>query len=569
MQEKSKGISLYYQVESQIREKIESGKWELGSRLPTEIELANYFGVSRTTIRQAVNGMVEAGMLIRRQGSGTYIAKSPFARNRLDSQPSNAVCKYIYSPQLQDDLKRSYHNMLLTIVSHILMLHHQKLITNENGRSLLEYIMPMFERDPYHTGSNPLYEDCFLNFEQHLIANLGVALSSEYLIARSRNDMTPTMIRLTVRDSLLSVCSKLLRLIRQLLELAEEHQGKIITAHTHMQPSQAITLDHYFLAIAEALIRDLGRLMSGYDTLNLSPLGACAISGTSYPIDREYAAGLLGFDGIIENSLDAIASRDFLLELSAGYSTLGSTIDRFTQDLYIWSTHEFGYVSFSDSTSCCSSIMPQKKNPLSAEHIRSKASHLTSAYLDIIMCLKGTTYSHSRDLFECMPPFWQCTENIIAMLDLSSDMLSGLEFDYDKMKTAADGNSLTLTEISNFLERTGEYPFRSAHSVIARAVNECTRAGASLSLASLNAASNALFGKPVPITSEEFSALMNLENSVSNKKSAGSPSPASCKKMLHFLRSAAGSLGDKLSWLNYTLSVAEQKRNDTVKKIIQ
>ena len=566
---KQKGISLYYQVETHIREKIESGEWALGSRLPTENELAQHFNVSRTTVRQAVDGMIEAGLLTRRQGSGTYVVKSPYARNRLNTQPSDTVCKYVYMPFLQDDLKRSYQNLLLTIIGHILMLHRQKLITREDGQELLRFILPLMDRHAYTIGSNPLNEDCFLNFEQYLISNLGLKLGSKILIARSRNDMTPTMMRMSVRDGLLVVYARLMALMRRILALAEENQGRVITGYTHWQPAQPITLDHYFLAIAEALERDFARLLNAYQRLNLSPLGSCAFAGTSYMIDREYTARLLGFDGIVANTLDAVASRDFLMELSADFSTLGSTIARFSQDLYLWSTAEFGYVSFSDSTSCCRSIMPQKKNPLSAEHIKSRTAHLSSAYMDIVMCLKGTVYSHSRDLFECMPPFWNCMEQMTSILELTLDMLHGIVFNYDRMERLADTNNSVLTDVSDFLERRGEFPFRSAHNIVALAISEsAAKQRAGIALSDLNYISQKVYGHDTSITEEEWAALMSAHNSVSNKASEGSPSPGSCRKMFLSLRATVNRDGECLDQLLNSLQLSEQFRLEQINALM-
>lgn len=563
-----KGITLYFQIEKLIREKIESGEWALGSKLPTEHELADLFGVSRTTIRHAVEGMIEAGMLIRRQGSGTYIAKSTFARNRLSTQPTDIVCKYIYTPFLLDDQKRSYKNLLLTVESHILMLHKQNLISLPDCQTLLNTIQPLFKQPPQIIGTNPLNEDCFLNFEQYMISALGVETGSQFLIARSRNDMTPTMFRLNVRDSLLKIYVKSLSLINQLLDLARQNQGQIITGYTHWQPAYPITLDYYFLSIVEALQRDFSRLLNAYSTLNLSPLGAYSFAGTSYAIDREFTAKILGFDGIILNALDAVSSRDFLLELTSCYSTMGSTLGRFAQDLYLWSTAEFGYVIFSDSTSCCSSSMPQKKNPLSIEHIKSRTSHLTAAYLDIVMCLKGTTYSHSRDLFECMPPFWNCTEQLISILDLFTDMLEEITFDYAKMKKSVHQHNLTSTELANYLAQAMDYPFRNAHGIVALAINQSSHEHSPLTLKALNAASEQLCGHVTPITPDEFDALVHPDDLISRNISEGGTSANSCKKMLSIMCQTFDQQQQQYEQFIRSLNAATKLREDTIQSIL-
>ena len=182
--------------------------------------------------------------------------------------------------------------------------------------------------------------------------------------------------------------------MQQLRTLAEQNQGKIFTGYTHCMPAQPITLDFYFLAIAEAVDRDFNRILSAYPTLNQSPLGSCALAGTSFSIDREYTASLLGFDGIIVNALDAVASRDYLLELASHFSTLGSTLSRFAQDLYTWSSAECSYLSISDAYSCCSHYAPKEKCIVFGTHPKQNISSDQLIY--------GYTYVFKRHLFQSL-----------------------------------------------------------------------------------------------------------------------------------------------------------------------
>lgn len=567
---RQKGVSLYYHVEKYIRQKIESGEWPLGAKLPTEAELAEFFNVSRTTIRQSVNGMVEAGLLVRRQGSGTYVAQSPYARSRLSAQPSNAVCKHIYTPILQDDMHYCYQNLLWMNVSHALMLNRQKMIAREDAQKLVRFILPLLDKYPQTIGSNPLNEDYYLNFEQFLISNLGMELGGEIHMARSRNDMIPTVVRMSVRDRLLVIYDRLLALIRRLLVLAEENQDRVITGYTHWQPSQPTTLGHYFLAIASALERDFERLLHAYKTLNRSPLGACAFAGTSHPIDREYTARLLGFDEVMENTLDAVASRDYLLEIAGHFATMGSTISRFVQDLYLWSTVEFGYVRFSDATSCCSSTMPQKRNPLSAEHIKSKTAHLASGYLDILMCLKGTVYSHCRDLFECMTPFWNSLEETQKILELLTDMLQDISFQYERMERAANSNNSVLTDLADYITRTCAIPFRIAHNIVADAVKQRDLEHMpNMELPMLNNAARQLIGKELSITEEELRSVLQAGASVQGKCSEGSPSRTSCQKMMLSIRKSIDRDEQQLNQLQNSLSLTQQFREEQISSLLE
>ncbi len=545
------GIALYKQVENSIREKIEQGQWSLGSRLPTEEELSRYFNVSRTTVRKAVDGMIEAGLLKRKQGSGTYVVKATYSRSSFNAQPSDTVCKYIYTPFIKQDLKYSYTNILRTFAAHILMLKRQKLIKASDAKKILRFLLSLRDKHSDIIGTNPLNEDCFLNLEQLLTSNLGMELTSKALIGRSRNDMTPTMIRMSIRDGLITVLKKLEKLISIFLDKAESNRGYIMTGYTHQRPGQPITLEYWFLAGAEALERDMERLLDAFKRLNLSPLGACALAGTSYNIDRRYTAKLLGFDGIITNALDAVSSRDFIPEIGACFSGLGSTIGRLNQDLLLWSMDEVSYVRFSDSTSCCSTIMPQKKNPLSAEHIRSRTAHLSALYIDIVMVLKGTGFSHSRDLFECMPPFYSQMEQMISILDLATDMIPGIRFNYSKMETDATLNNSILTDISEAIEKRENIPLRIIHNILALAVEECRkRKKAEPELEDILRISRKVCDRELNITESEFEKFKDVKNSVMLKKSEGSPSPWACEKMEKSLRETLSSYSFRLKTVN-------------------
>ena len=569
IQNPEKGIALYYQVENSIREKIENGEWKVGQKLPTEPELCQFFGVSRTTVRQAVDSLVTSGLLAKKQGSGTYVTQVTTARNHLNFQPSNIVCQYIYSPFLQSDMEHCYKNLLLTNIAHITMLHKQKLLTKDEARALLQFIIPLMDMHPQTIGCNPVNEDYLLNFEEYITRNLSAELNGKMQVARSRNDMTPTILRMSIRDELLILLDRLLYFMNQLKNLAVQNQGRIFTGYTHCMPAQPITLDFYFLGILEAVDRDFHRILSVYPTLNQSPLGSCALAGTSFPIDREYAASLLGFDGIITNALDAVASRDYLLELGAHFSTFGSTLARFAQDLYTWSSADCNYVSISDAYSCCSSIMPQKKNALSLEHIRSKTSHLTSAYMDIIMCLKGTSFSHSRDLFECMTPYWQMTSELRGILELFIGTLDNISFHYEQMEDFTQRNDSVLTDLADFLVQKDHISFRSAHNIISTiSKNREGFSNAPISLRTLNNVSLKISGQKTSLTHEELIALQQPKISIKRKQSTGSPSSDSCCEMLQSAQIALQKDVDQLTSIRSALRASRNYRQEQINQIL-
>ena len=565
---KQTGIALYHQVETYIRDKIDSGQWGDGYKLPTENELASFFNVSRTTIRQAVDSMVKGGQLIRKQGSGTYVSRHPYARRRLRQQLSDDVCRYVYAPFIELDISHSYRNLLRVNMSHVLMLWRQSLISESEAAAIMAFLQPLADKHPETIGTNPANEDYLLNFEQYLISNLGLELGGRMQMGRSRNDMTPTILRISVRDSMMTIYADMIELISTILDLAEKNQGFIMPSYTHHQPSQPITLDHYLLGVAEALSRDLDRLLFSFKSLNLSPLGACAIAGTSHLIDRRYTAKLLGFDDIIVNSLDAVSSRDFLLETAAGFVSAGSNISRFAEDLYLWATEEFGYVSFSDATSCCSTIMPQKRNPVSVEHIKARSAHLTAAYLDIVMCLKGTVFSHSRDLFDCVRPYWQCIEDFRQILVLLIDVLHDITFNADRMMQRAVESHITLTDVADQLVRQDNLSFRQAHSILSSVVKDFDLDRDGLTVSQLNQVCQDAIGRDCSLTEEDLANLSSPENSVRKRASEGSPSPESCKKMMLMLRSSLDQISSRVDQIALNLRIAQDYMDSQISELL-
>jgi argininosuccinate lyase len=310
-------------------------------------------------------------------------------RERLKAEPHPVLQKYLFGPGIARDVVLSFYNMSEMNLAHALMLAKQGIISLAEARLILRELIALRDKGPEAFTPNSAYEDYYMNIENYLIERLGVEYAGKLHTARSRNDLHSTVDRMNVRDSYLKLLELLLSLRKVILTLAAKYKETVFTGYTHMQPAQPITLGHYFLAVAEALERDFQRFETAWIRINLSTLGSCAFAGTSFPIDREYTAGLMGFDGNIVNTIDAVASRDYLLELTADYAILGSTLSRLSNDLYYWATDEFGYIEIDDSMAASSSIMPQKKNPTSLEHIKAKSAHLIAAFVSVAGCLKN------------------------------------------------------------------------------------------------------------------------------------------------------------------------------------
>lgn len=460
-------------------------------------------------------------------------------RERLKVNPSEVVCKYLFEPAIAEDSKRSFVNMVHLNLAHVLMLCKQDIIEKNDAKILLEALLELKKAGSSTIELNPFYEDYYFNIEQYLIAQVGIEIAGKMHTARSRNDLHATISRMNVRDSVLELYQKLLELRSTLIRLASENKETVLTGYTHMQPAQPITLGHYFVAIAEAIERDYQRLIEAYTRLNCCPLGSGAFAGTGFNIDRKYTSDLLGFYEPIDNSMDAVASKDYLLEFSAHYATFGSTINRFANDLYIWATNEFGFIEVDDSMAACSSIMPQKKNPITLEHVKAKTSHLLSAFVSIFTCMKGIPFGHCRDLGgESIHMFWDATSQMEAILELLNNTLKSMKIKHENMESRANSNFSTVTELADELVKKEGLSFRIAHQIVGSIVSDCIDSGLSaqdITVEMLNRAGEVYASHTFDWTQEHISMILDAKYSVNNKPSLGSPSPNDCGAVIQKL----------------------------------
>ncbi len=269
-------------------------------------------------------------------------------------------------------------------------------------------------------------------------------------MGRSRNDEVATCIRIKVREELLKQMSALLKVRNVLIALSEKHINTVMPGFTHMQHAQPTTLAHYLLSYEQAFSRDFDRLKETYVRVNQSPLGAAAFASTGYPINREFTADLLGFDGIVTNTMDAVATRDFALETLANLSILMANTSRLCEELVIWSISFVQFVSLDDAFCSTSSIMPQKKNPDSAEIMRAKTGSVFGAYTAALMIVKGLPMSYNRDLQELTPHIWRGLRDAKESTRLLIDLLASAEFDTARMKEEAGKGFSTATELCRY-----------------------------------------------------------------------------------------------------------------------
>jgi argininosuccinate lyase len=493
-------------------------------------------------------------------------------RERLNSKPDETLSKFILMPVLEDDSLRSLENMMTANEAHIIMLVKQGLLRREAAQKLCEACISLKEEGPSGLEMSTDYEDLYFNIEQYIIKKTGSDIGGKMHVARSRNDLNATVARMNARTALFRICRSFNKMRKNLLCIAEDNISTIFTAYTHSQPAQPTSFSHYILALVEAFERDFDRLMFSYKHLNLSPLGSGALGGTSFNIDRNYTAKLLGFDGLVYNSIDAIASRDYLLEITAAYSTMASNINRFVYDLYIWSSYEHHYVEVTDSLAACSSIMPQKKNPITFEHIKAKTSHMVSAFVDLHACMKNIPYSHCRDIgSDLTHAFWDASEEIYRVLELLNATLSGMSLNTERMEKIANENFSTVTELADELVRQNNLPFRIAHAVVGEIARECIIADKSVREITVDMLNSSLSNRGLTKVSWEQDFLSNLlsaRNVVSKQISHGAPCGEECKIMN--CKSSSRLNQDNLWLENVTASLeaARQMRENAINSII-
>jgi argininosuccinate lyase len=363
-------------------------------------------------------------------------------------------------------------------------------------------------------------EDIHMNIEARLAERIGDA-GRRLHTARSRNDQVATDFRLWVRDAIDGLDAQLADLMRALAGRAAEHAADPMPGFTHLQTAQPVTFGHHLLAYVEMFARDRGRLRDCRARLNLCPLGAAALAGTSFPIDREMTAAALGFDGPAANSLDAVSDRDFALEFLAAASICAVHVSRFAEEMVIWCSPPFGFVRLSDAFTTGSSIMPQKRNPDAAELARAKSGRILGALLALLTVMKGLPLAYAKDMQEDKEPVFDATEALALSLAATAGMVRDLQPDVGRMRDAAGAAFSTATDLADWLVRVLNLPFRSAHHVTGRIVARAEARGvglAELSLAEMQA-------EEAGITEDVFGVL-SVEASVASRVSYGGTAPA-------------------------------------------
>ncbi|GAB2937045.1 argininosuccinate lyase [Aquaspirillum soli] len=321
-------------------------------------------------------------------------------------------------------------------------------------------------------------EDVHMNIEKRLTDKIGDA-GKRLHTGRSRNDQVATDIRLYLRGAIDTISQLLRDLQRALLELAAPHAATVMPGFTHLQVAQPVTFGHHLLAYVEMLARDEERMLDCRKRVNRLPLGAAALAGTTFPIDRQYTAQLLGFDDVCQNSLDAVSDRDFAIEFTAAASLVMVHLSRLSEELILWMSPRVGFIDIADRFCTGSSIMPQKKNPDVPELVRGKSGRVTGHLIALLMLMKSQPLAYNKDNQEDKEPLFDTIDTLIDTLRIYADMMRGITVKADAMRSAVLQGFATATDLADYLVKKG-LPFRDSHEVVARAVRHAEQAGCDL-----------------------------------------------------------------------------------------
>lgn len=463
-------------------------------------------------------------------------------RERLKGKVSETVIQNLFKPSIDQELESIFPYMMKVNKAHVIMLEKQKIISTETAKQLLQATEDMEKEGAGSLNIDYSLEDLHYNIEQNMIEKIGIGTAGFLHTARSRNDLAATTSKMDMRKKMTDFLEDLIALRKNLLFFAEKNTETLMPAYTHFQAAQPITLAHYLSSAINAFERDFQRALNAFNNLNKCPLGACAVAGTGFPIDREFTASLLGFNGVVANTIDSVATKDYVLEILSTLNMFMTTLNRISQDFYTWSSETYQFFEVGDDVAATSSIMPQKKNPITFEHIKGKSSHVIGALVSSLSCLKNTTLSHTRDvaresLHYLNDAFYQ-TKIATALLIVT---FNGLKVNRDRMQQKIHDNFCTVTELADYLVVKENLSFRQAHQIVSSLVSDLVekKQGPDMITPELvRQKSRDVISREIEIKKETLEKILDPFEIVSRRTHIGGPAPSEVSRMLDISRKA-------------------------------
>ncbi|BAW31417.1 MAG TPA: argininosuccinate lyase [Methanothermobacter sp.] len=432
-------------------------------------------------------------------------------------------------------------------LAHTRMLAQEGIINKETAKKIIQSLKELKKKGMKALNIDPSIEDIHMAIEEYVTEKIGDEAGFMHT-GKSRNDQVATDLRLALKEKIQDIQKELLDFIKVLAEMAEDHKDTIIVGYTHLQHAQATTFAHHLLAYAYSLKRDYERLKDAYRRVDVNPLGSAALTTTSFPINRELTTRLLGFKDYMENSMDAVSSRDFIAETIFDLAMIAANLSRICEEIILWSTYEFGLIELADEFSSTSSIMPQKKNPDVAEITRAKTSNIYSNLIAVLGILKGLPYTYNRDLQEITPHLWDAIETCHDMILMVRRMLSTIRVDKDRGFELAVSNFATATDLADTIVKEKNIPFRTAHKIVGRLINHSIKEGINpLDVDSrlLDKISEEVMGKKLGLDDKIIKRALDPRENVKMRNVPGGPSPTmidmSIKRLRAYVESELGS----------------------------
>jgi argininosuccinate lyase len=450
-----------------------------------------------------------------------------------------------------EDAKTLFLSPLMAIhYAHLVMLAERGIVSAADAHAIREGLDSISLGDIRAAAYDGTYEDLFFYVERLLVLACGEDVAGRLHTARSRNDIDMTMYRMRQREFLVTLAGAVLELRGVLIDQAARHRESIFAAHTHTQPAQPSTIAHYLLAVIEQLERDTKRLRAAFASTNRNPLGACAITGTGFPIDRQLTSDLLGFSGPTGNTYGSIATVDYMLESVSATAVLLTGLGRVVQDLLLWCTMEFGYLRLADGFVQTSSIMPQKRNPVALEHARAIGSKALGQASGIMLSVHNTPFGDIVDTEDDLQPLIASMyRDALRAVTLVAAAMRGAEFDAARLRARAAEGGTTFTELADHLVRRHGVPFKTGHAIAARLLREQRERPRAPLGATLARISGDLLGVPLEYTDAEVAAVMSPEHFVDVRRTPGGPSPDETARAVEAARVAHA---DDAGWLART-----------------
>jgi len=450
--------------------------------------------------------------------------------------------------------------------AHTAMLAKQGIIKKADAASILKALQKIGS-DGAEAVDIPAYEDVHMAIESMLIKTAGENVGGRMHSGRSRNDEVATCVRISARKELLALMAELLELRKAIISLAADSEDTIMPGFTHLQHAQPTTLAHHLMAHASALDRDFERLMDAFKFININPLGSAAFASTGFPLDREYTTKLLGFDAPMDNSMDGVSARDFILNTISAIAILETSLSRLADELVLWSTPEFGFVELDDAYASTSSIMPQKKNPDILELVRGRSGTVIGHMVAAFTIVKGLPYSYNSDLQEVTPQLLRSFEICRGSVRIMTGAVGTLKINKKEMARKSTAGFTTATEIADTIVRATGLPFRTAHGIVGR----LARGDGNPSLKDVDGASMAMIGQKLStlgLTGKMLDEAKDPMKNVERRSVLGGPAKATVELKIKVERDRLKADEKALSGLGLKLKKADKALSEAVTRII-